>query len=473
MLTTDETFAPVRALEEPDSSKDLRKPEVLERFLADGYGKTQAKPGLPIVTRMLDGSAAPAPGPSPKLVTRFVHLADTQLADDESPTRLVFFDSPGDTSAAFRPHEASECRILNAAVRTINVLHQSTPFDFVLLGGDNADSAQENELDWFHAILDGSSRVECDSGIDNDPVPGPDNDPKDPFVAEGLKVPWRWVMGNHDVLVQGNLRVEAFASAAIGTFAGGGTRDWSKPGGPMTDEEVPADPRRAVMSRDRILEKVMSAGDGHGIDAATRARGKAFYTFDAGDLVRIVVLDTAAETGGASGLLRKGDIESFVVPALEQAKSDGKLVIVTSHHGSRKLGNGTGLGGSKQADAVSAEEWQSLLGSYDNILVHLAGHTHEHHLEVVQPPGKLPYWEAETSALVDYPHQVRIIEVWDQDNGFVSVRAIAVDYQSEGDPLAADGRERAIVDHVTGNGRGKDKPDDQNVEFFVKKPAGL
>ena len=74
----------------------------------------------------------------------------------------------------------------------------------MVLGGDNADNAQQNELDWFLSILDGAPSVECDSGKDDDPVTGPDNDPKDPFVAEGLKVPWLWVTGNHDILNQGN-----------------------------------------------------------------------------------------------------------------------------------------------------------------------------------------------------------------------------------------------------------------------------
>ena len=63
-----------------------------------------------------------------------MHLADTQLADDESPSRLVSFDSMGSTSGAYRPQEAWGCRMLNAAARTINKLHETKPMEFVLLG---------------------------------------------------------------------------------------------------------------------------------------------------------------------------------------------------------------------------------------------------------------------------------------------------------------------------------------------------
>ena len=64
----------------------------------------------------------------------------------------------------------------NASVRTINALHAKDPFAFTLMGGDNADSAQTNEVEWVLSILSGAPSVECDSGDDNDPVPGADND---------------------------------------------------------------------------------------------------------------------------------------------------------------------------------------------------------------------------------------------------------------------------------------------------------
>jgi hypothetical protein len=65
-------------------------------------------------------------------------------------------------------------------------LHQDTPLDFAILGGDNIDNTQSNELDWLQTLLKGGV-VECDSG-DDDSAPE-----KAPFLAEGLAVQTHWV----------------------------------------------------------------------------------------------------------------------------------------------------------------------------------------------------------------------------------------------------------------------------------------
>jgi len=469
-LSTDRTIKVLHGIVSPSLNPQV--PEEIDKMLAEGFGDVEFGPGQAISTWTLDGAMPPAAGGNAKMLTRFVHLADTQLADDESPARLAVFDGPGLLSGAFRPQEGHECRILNAAVRTINAFHKSTPVDFVLLGGDNTDNAQSNELDWFGAILDGADSVECDSGDDDDPVKGPDNDPKDPFVAEGLSVPWRWVTGNHDILSQGTLPVANRAEEAVGGVSQGGTRDWAQPGAPVVKGDVIADPKRALMTRAEQLEAVSKMGDGHGIGDAVKAYGKAYYWFDVeGTPLRIMVLDTAAETGSADGVIHKADVDGFIKPALDQAKSEGKWVILTSHHASSSLTDGSGFGGTQQPDALAISEWQAFVGGYDNVLMHLAGHTHVHRVTKVEPMSGFPYWELETSALADYPHQMRVIEVWDEDNGYVMVRAIGLDYVDEGDAVSQEGRKRAIVDLTSGFGSdGSGDPTWRNVELWFKKP---
>lgn len=466
-LTTERTLT-VRHAVVDMASLNPSVPEQMDTMLTEGFGDVDIGPGEPIATATLDDTAPPSPGPMPRLLTRFVHLADTQLADDESPARLAVFDGPGVFSAAFRPQEGHECRILNAAVRTINALHRETPVDFVLLGGDNADNAQTNEVSWFMSILDGARSVECDSGKDDDPVAGPDNDPKDPFIAEGLRVPWRWVTGNHDVLNQGNFEVSSHVEDAVSNNAFAGTRDWSLPGAPVVKGEVPEDAKRLPLDRAALMKQISGTGDGHGIGIAERASGKANYWFDiAGSNVRIVVLDTAAETGGPNGVIHQADVDRFIKPALDQARRDKKWVILTSHHGSRYIGDGS-LIGEKQADALTMEAWQAFVGGYDNVLLHLAGHTHVHRAWKTTPPGGHAYWELETSALADYPSQMRVMEVWDQDNGFVSIRGLALDYETDNDPIAEDGRRRSIVDLTSGF--EQDRSTQRNVELWIKKP---
>jgi hypothetical protein len=285
-------------------------------------------------------------------------------------------------------------------------------------------------------------------------------------------MPWKWVTGNHDVLNQGTLPAMSHAAQAIGSDAPTGTRDWSQPGGPVVKGEVIADPRRKMMSRADMLQKVHASGDGHGISSEVVSYGKAFYTFDVpGGAVRFVVVDSAAETGSADGMIHQADVDAFIKPALDEAKADGKLVVVTSHHKSVTLTDGSGFGGAKQADALTPEQWVDLLGSYDNVIMHLAGHTHVHRVRVATASNGRQFWELETAALADFPFQMRFIEIWDQDDGFVSVRAIPVDYATDGDPVAADGRKRGTIDFVSswapdGNG----DPAHRSVELWFPKP---
>jgi hypothetical protein len=471
-LTTEEILEPTHAAE-PVGILNPRLAEDVEILLEDGYGDYTIGAGEPVLRRMMDGSTAPESGASPMLLSRFVHLADTQLADDESPARVLNVDSPmGLTGGAFRPQEGHECRVLNAAVRTINKIGESSPIDFVVLGGDNADNAQTNEIDWVLGILSGSDVVDCDSGIDDDPVAGANNDPKDPFIAPGLDAPWYWVTGNHDVLNQGNFPPLAKEAEYLGDYAAVGTRDWSQPGGPVILGEVAPDERRAPLTGVGVLSRVKADGDGHGMPDSAVASGRAFYSFDVeGTPLRVIVLDTAAPSGSAEGLIHQPEVDDFLVPELDAALAASKYVIVTSHHSSAQLTNGGGFGGEEQPDAVLQDDLREVLGGYPNLLMHLAGHTHHHRAVAVEPIIGAPYWEVETSALADFPHQMRLIELWNLDNGFLGIRMVAFDYQTEGDPIAEDGRMRGIMDFTSGwEGDGRGTLQDRNIELYVPLP---
>jgi hypothetical protein len=225
------------------------------------------------------------------------------------------------------------------------------------------------------------------------------------------------------------------------------------------------------MSLAELLEAVAGNADGHGIDAEVMAFGRAYYAFDIGDVVRFIVVDSAAETGGLAGVIHQADVDAFLRPALDQASTDGKLVIVTAHHGSGDIGDGGGLGGTVQDDALTVEQWEGLLGEYDNVMMYLAAHSHVHLAMPVTPPGGSPYWEMRTAALADFPHQMRLIEIHDQDNGFVTITAIAFDFSVEGDEIAADGRNRGIVDLTSAwTHSGAGEPEDRNVQLWVPKP---
>ena len=459
------------------SSADARNPSdvaALESMLDEGFGDFAMGPGEPHTVVSATGATPPPAGPNARLVARFVHMPDFQLVDDESPARVCFGDSDasGQVNGAFRPHEANLCHMVDALVRTVNRIHAATPVDFALLGGDNVDNAQQNELGWLLALLHGSTGVHCDSGADDDPIAGPGNDAKDPFDATGLAMPWYWVTGNHDIELQGNIYVDDPAIAlATGTDAGGGTRDWSQPGGPLFTGPLVADEARILLYRRQMMETVAAHDDGHGLGNEQALSGVANYSFDLpGTPLRFVVLDTAAETGGASGLIRQAYVDDFVVPTLNDALSAGRWVVLVSHHATDLISDGDEIGGVPQDDAVLEPEWLDIVGAYPNVLFSMVAHAHKNRTRLIGPDGGHQWFEVQTAALADFPHQARVVEITDQDNGWVMLRATSFDFLQD-DPIAEDGRRRGIADWVSAWGiDGLSEEGQRNVEVWIEAP---
>ena len=474
--TIDRTFTSKQPRPAGQVGPNPSLPEAYESYVTKGFGEVVEGKGEPYTTRAITPETPPPAGPNAKRLTRFVHMPDLQIADDESPTRLGNFDSPPPgPDAALRPQDPYLCRMTNAAVRTINALHKKDPIGFVLLGGDNADSAQTNEVDWVLGVLSGSERVKCDSGKDDDVIAGPNNDGKDPFKAEGLAMPWKWVTGNHDVLVQGNLGVSAPKKAeAVGVTSNGGTRHYEDgKKGEVNRDDVIADERRALLDRKALMAKIASHADGHGLGEAQKASGRATYTFDVeGTPIRFLVIDTATDTGGADGLLTRSEIDRAIKPALDKAKADNKWVILSSHHAQSSLTKDGGVFGTAAADAVLPDDWATFLGGYTNVVFSMVGHTHEHRIRAVTPAAGHAYWEVMTSAIADFPNEFRVVEIFDQDNGWIMLRATCVDHAIDGDDVAKEGRRRSVVDMDSGWGpaSGAGKLEDRNVELWIKKP---
>lgn len=470
--TLDQTTVPTVARQSAADGPNPSLPDALRFYQNMGYGQEKPAPAWERLERTLDDSPPPSAGTNRKRLTRFVHMPDLQIADDETPSRLALLDMPTQIDAAMRPQDAELCRMLNAAVRTIRAHHAADPFSFLLLGGDNVDNAQENELSWVFGTLGGSERVECDSGADDDIEPGPGNDGKDPYASRGLGFPFYWVTGNHDIEVQGNVAVDDARSAlTLGRSATNGTRDYTRGGAPFTGDFVVADPRRALMPRPTLMKKISEHEDGHGIGAAQIESGKAIYAFDVPDSpFRFVILDTAHAAGGADGVLLQSDLDRFVTPLLDQAAADGKLVFVASHHSSKSLTSNGGAFGVEEPDPVLEAGWLAYLDAHPQVLASFVGHTHRHQIRALDT-GSHGVWEVMTSAIADYPNQFRIIEIFDEDNGYFSISATAVDFATDDDVVARKGREKSVIDYVSGwiTG-GVGEPLDHNVKLWIKKP---
>ncbi len=447
-------------------------PENLPLYLERGYGELNVIPGdQSYVPLTVDRTVPPELGPMARQLLRFAAVGDFQIGDDESPTRVGLLDGKGLTSAALRPQDPYLCVLANATVRTLNALHRMQAIGLTFVGGDVLDSAQQNEMDWALGILTGGAPVECDSGADDDLVPGPGNDPKDPFLPEGLLMPWRWVPGNHDLLVQGNLLTDADrVEMATGDFASLGTRDYGQ-GGRVISGRVVADLRRRPLTPTEMMHKVAAHGDGHGLSLSQSETGHASYSLDIeGTSIRFLVVDTVSKTGGSGGVLRWQDVNAYLRPQFESAQRDGKWLFVLSDHPHDDLGQANTPLGRPVSDPVSQNDWVELLGSYPNVLFSFARRT-SHGQSVMKPVGSRPYWAVFNAAQSEFPHQIRLFEVWDADNGYVLLRISSVDVSVEGDPVAAEGRRRAVIDSTsTWAGSGSSRPDERNVELWIRKP---
>ena len=86
--------------------------------------------------------------------------------------------------------------MLDAAVRTINAIHEQRPIDFGVSLGDVCNNTQYNELRWYIDVLDGKA-ITPSSGAHAGAVT--EHDEK-PYQAAGLDklIKWYQAIGNHD-----------------------------------------------------------------------------------------------------------------------------------------------------------------------------------------------------------------------------------------------------------------------------------
>jgi hypothetical protein len=285
--------------------------------------------------------------------------------------------------------------------------------------------------------------------------------------------------GNLTMLASDGTLDPGAAAAATGTDAAQGSRLYSGTTWKLTTGTVVADPQRQPLMRKEMLQRVhdKTGGPGpagHGIGAAQLASGKAVHAWDAGTRVRMIAFDTAAETGGAEGLARKGDVDTLLKPLLETAKTDGKLVILVMHHAQDHIGDGGGSFGNVQADAMDPAAFKELLASYDNVIASVVGHTHANRIEWIPggTTGKRGYWEIMTSAIADWPQQFRVLEVFEEATNLIRIRvtAVDIDFATGSTATAASrGRKLCAMDWATGWGGGfTGNSDDRNVDVFVK-----
>lgn len=368
-----------------------------------------------------------------------------------------------------------------------------------------------------------------------------------PFKATGLDVPGYVLFGNHDGLVQGN----AYASGIFNDLSQGclkpvadASQNGGKDVGPLyslilnpdlTEQQfldlynndhdlfmgVPPDPDRHLVNKKQYMGIFKAKGKDHGhgfgfVDPAeaTASNGSAgYYSWNPKPGLRFVTLDTHSE-GGKILVSDQGNLDTpqfnWYEKQLKKATKKNEIVVTFSHHAVESLDADIPDENAPSCAEVDPkvvigcdadprlstpikleDDVNDMVYKYPNMVAWVAGHSHVNEIEPFKNPnGKGGFWSIRTAALADWPKQNRLIQIFDNKDGNLSIFGTLIDQSAPVSAPAAgksaagfSPRQLASLSREVGyndsqkGGRGcgadpcgQGTPADRNVELLITDP---
>ncbi|HEV7751856.1 MAG TPA: metallophosphoesterase [Baekduia sp.] len=397
----------------------------------DGDGLLQRGSGLPLIDRT-DLAPRATPG---HVLAAVAQVSDLHVRDAQSPGRVAFLDRVGpNLGSAFRWHETLTTQTVAATVEAVNGARPQA----VLVTGDLVDSAQRNELAWALTLLRGGT-LRPDSGrrgyqgvqaasipdplysrpgVDAPRHPGLLRRAVQPLTSPGMDAPWHPVLGNHDILVAGEIAPTAATRAAAT-----GARLLVTPAPELLRRLRGVQPTRAQV--DRLLgaglpgDAIRVAPDAartqlDAADVVGRLRrgggGRLDFAVDVGDALRVIVLDLVRRDAGSGGIVTADTLAHL---QRELGRAGNRYILIAVHQPLEGA-----AGGGAVFDVLDADP---------RVVGVLAGHTHRN---AIAPRRSAAggYWLITTASIVDWPQQWRSLRLVQTAGGATALETWMVDH---------------------------------------------
>nr|MDQ2701091.1 hypothetical protein [Actinomycetota bacterium] len=283
---------------------------------------------------------------------------------------------------------------------------------------------------------------------------------------------------------------------------------------------VPPDPARRLISKTAYMDifKANGQDDGHGFNFVDQAEASAsdgtagYYAYSKKG-VRYITLDTHSE-GGKILVSDKGNLDTpqfnWFEKELQKATDNNEVAIVFSHHAPESMSADVADENAPSCANVNPDvvvgcdgdprtstpiklqaDVMALMHKYPNAIAWVAGHSHENKvIPYKDPAGKGGFWSIRSAALVDWPKQNRLLQIFDNEDGNLSIFGTLIDHAAPvpapapGDASAFTAEQLASTGRTIGyndNQNGAEQcgePDpcgngtiaDRNVELLIKDP---